>query len=189
MEKSSGLVSRLAAIFAAYKREIIETASGWVLFSAFDYISGLIGFIFTGIFLKVGLSFWQIFLIFWPAWIYLSWLVVMANDKYEADFTLCERYAIFTQKILKKIGTFNIAVKVLISPFVFMAMIVSAYLFVIWYGPGPVAIFINKYRRLTGKQLWAVLVVASGIQMLFWTKAYILGIGALELLKTFVRSF
>jgi len=179
---------KLAAVVAEYKGEILKTISGWTMFTMFDWIVGIAAFIITGILVKAGMTYWPIFLIFWPIWTILSWLVVLASKKSNNDFTLCERYAVFSKAALKKIWLFPGFLIAIVSPFIFSSMLIGAYFLVIWYGPGPVAIFIEKYRRLSKKGIWLILTVAAGIQMMFWTKAYILGIGAWDMIKLFIRS-
>ncbi len=98
-----------------------------------------------------------IFLILWCGNVIISRSIIFANDKSEVDFTLMGRLKKITDYVIERAYYLGIIIKAIVT------------LPVIWWvgAVGFVILWNTKSKTL--------LVLVSGLQMLFWTRIYVFG--------------
>lgn len=161
--------------------------AGWGMFSYAEYL--LAG-------LTLGIVVWlhnrnfsitEIFLMLWPCNILLSWVIVKINDSSDVDFTLMEAYSKLSERIWRKANSLPTILRIIAVPFGILASLLALIVLVVWYGAGPLVIFLKTGRVVPKPVIAVILITASGVQMFIWTKAYLLGSGVLQSVVSFFR--
>ncbi len=139
------------------KKGILLTGSLFMSYVLIEY--GLIALtqVIVGALIYAKVDWRVIFLILWCGNVIISRSIIFANDKSEVDFTLMGKLKKITDYVIERAYCLGIIIKAIIT------------LPVIWWvgAVGFVILWNTKSKTL--------LVLVSGLQMLFWTRIYVFG--------------